>query len=41
MIRNPAKHLDYANKKALDTRYHAVPANAIEQAARAQGEVTP
>ena len=38
MVRNPAKHLDYAKKKVFATRYYDVLANAIEQAAQDQQE---
>ena len=36
MVRNPARHLDYAKKEIVAARYYDVPADAIEQAARDQ-----
>ena len=36
MIRNPAKHLDYAKKEVVAARYYDLPANAVEKAARDQ-----
>ena len=36
MIRNPAKHLDYAKKEVVAARYYDVPANAVKQAAQKQ-----
>ena len=36
MIKNPAKHLDYAKKEVVAARYYDLPANAVEQAARDQ-----
>ncbi len=38
MIRNPAKHLDYAKKEVVAARYYDVPASAIEQAAQEHRE---
>ncbi len=36
MVKNPAKHLDYAKKEVVAARYYDLPANAVEQAARDQ-----
>ena len=36
MIRNPAKHLDYAKREVVAARYYDLPADAVEQAARTQ-----
>ena len=36
MIRNPAKHLDYAKREVVAARYYDVPASAVERAAREQ-----
>ena len=38
MIRNPAKHLDYAKREVVAARYYDLPAEAVERAARAQRE---
>ena len=38
MVRNPAKHLDYAKKEVAAARYYDLPANAVEQAAQDQRE---
>lgn len=38
MIRNPARHLEYARKEIVAARYYDVPASAIEQVARQQRE---
>jgi len=35
MIQNPAKHLEHAAKPVVSARFYDVPAEAIEQAARA------
>ncbi len=35
MIQNPAKHLEHAAKVVVSARFYDVPAEAIEQAARA------
>ena len=36
MIRNPAKHLEYAKREVVAARYYDLPAEAVERAARAQ-----
>ena len=36
MIRNSAKHLDYAKREVVAARYYDLPAEAMERAARAQ-----
>ena len=36
MIRNPAKHLDYAKREVVAARYYDLPAEAVERAARTQ-----
>ena len=36
MVKNPAKHLDYAKKEVVAARYYDLPANAVEQAAQDQ-----
>ena len=36
MVRNPARHLDYAKKEVVAARYYDVPASAVEQAAQDQ-----
>ena len=36
MIRNPAKHLDYAKRQAVAARYYDLPAEAVEQVSRTQ-----
>ena len=36
MVKNPAKHLDYAKKEIVAARYYDLPANAVEQAAQDQ-----
>ena len=36
MIRNPAKHLDYAKREVVAARYYDLPAEAVERAAREQ-----
>ena len=38
MIRNPAQHLDYAKKEVVAARHYDLPADALEQVARAQGK---
>ena len=38
LVRNPAKNLDYAKKEVVAARYYDIPANAVEQAAKTQGE---
>ena len=38
MVRNPARHLDYAKKEVVAARYYDVPASAVEQAAQDQRE---
>ena len=38
MVKNPARHLDYAKKEVVSARYYDLPANAVEQAARNQRE---
>ena len=38
IVRNPAKHLDYAKKEVVAARYYDIPANAFEQAAQNQKE---
>ena len=38
IVRNPAKHLDYAKKEVVAARYYDIPANAVEQAAQNQKE---
>ena len=37
-IRNPVKHLDHAKREVVAARYYDIPAEAVEQAARAQRE---
>ena len=34
LVRNPARHLDYAKKEVIAARYYDIPANAVEQAAQ-------
>ncbi len=34
IIRNPAKHLDYAKREVVAARHYDIPANAVEQAAQ-------
>ena len=36
MIRNPAKHLDYAKREVVAARYYDLPAEAVEQVSRTQ-----
>src|SRR5213080_3942029 len=36
MVQNPAKHLDHAKREIVAARYYDLPAEAVEQAARAQ-----
>ena len=38
MVRNPARHLDYAKKEVVAARYYDVPASAVERAAQDQRE---
>ena len=38
MIRNPARHLDYAKKEVVAARYYDLPADALEHVARAQAK---
>ena len=38
MVRNPARHLDYAKKEVVAARYYDVPASAVEEAAHDQRE---
>ena len=40
VVRNPAKHLDYAKKEVVAARYYDVPASAVEEAAQAQRDET-
>jgi len=37
-IQNPFKHLDHAKREVAAARYYDIPANAVEQAARAKPE---
>ena len=39
MIRNPAKHLDYAKKEVVAARYYDIPSAAVENVAQHQREV--
>ena len=38
VVRNPARHLDYAKKEVVAARYYDIPASAVEQAAQDQRE---
>ena len=38
MVRNPAKHLDYAKKEVVAARYYDLPAEAVERTAGTQKE---
>ena len=38
MIRNPAKHLDYAKREVVAAQYYDLPADAVERAAHTQRE---
>ena len=38
MVRNPARHLDYAKREAVAARHSDVPSSAVEQVARNRRE---
>ena len=40
MVRNPARHLDYANREAVAVRHYDVPSSAVEQVARNRRETS-
>ncbi len=41
MVRNPARHLDHAKREVVAARYYDLPADALEEAAQAQGQELP